>query len=357
MCSARATPSCQACCAAERRELRDRRDLGQCVRRVRGLTAALARQYPTFEELQFFLKNGSRRHALRKDEAINHIHWATTRRRDIPSLMAWPATTAYGWRRSSAGGGCDEDRGLQGAGGEGRGQGRQRPRRLRHADRRKTSAARRCSNSPGTASPGSAGRWNSRARGRCASNSPDVGSQLVEWPVDHCIKCLCFYHPNDPTELKKEQQDKLRACSRPREKSAGSCWWDRSRKARQPRRHRLFRALEELYALGVKPDWWKLEPQASPGASARIEAVIGKNDPWCHGVVLLGLDAPRTSWRRRSRRPPMRLLSRGSPSAARSFPMQKNGSAGSSTAAVADVARRFENLTEAWLAARGRKAA
>ncbi|TIO99364.1 MAG: DUF2090 domain-containing protein, partial [Mesorhizobium sp.] len=26
--------------------------------------------------------------ALRKDEAINHIHWATTRRRDIPSLMA-----------------------------------------------------------------------------------------------------------------------------------------------------------------------------------------------------------------------------------------------------------------------------
>ena len=45
-------------------------------------------EYPTFEELQFFLKNGSRERALRKDEAINHIHWATTRRHDIPSLMA-----------------------------------------------------------------------------------------------------------------------------------------------------------------------------------------------------------------------------------------------------------------------------
>ena len=45
-------------------------------------------EYPTFEELQFFLKNGSQHRALRKDEAINHIHWATTRRRDIPSLMA-----------------------------------------------------------------------------------------------------------------------------------------------------------------------------------------------------------------------------------------------------------------------------
>ncbi|TIV06319.1 MAG: DUF2090 domain-containing protein, partial [Mesorhizobium sp.] len=47
-----------------------------------------APEYPTFEELQFFLKHGSKHLALRKDEAINHIHWATTRRRDIPSLMA-----------------------------------------------------------------------------------------------------------------------------------------------------------------------------------------------------------------------------------------------------------------------------
>ena len=43
---------------------------------------------PTFEELQYFLGNGSPHRALRKDANINHIHWATTRRRDIPSLMA-----------------------------------------------------------------------------------------------------------------------------------------------------------------------------------------------------------------------------------------------------------------------------
>ena len=41
-------------------------------------------EYPTWEEMQFFLKNGSRHLALRKDEAINHVHWATTRRRDDP---------------------------------------------------------------------------------------------------------------------------------------------------------------------------------------------------------------------------------------------------------------------------------
>ncbi|MGO4838898.1 PfkB family carbohydrate kinase, partial [Rhizobiaceae sp. 2RAB30] len=45
-------------------------------------------EYPTWEELSFFLQKGSPYRALRKDEAINHIHWATTRRRAIPSLMA-----------------------------------------------------------------------------------------------------------------------------------------------------------------------------------------------------------------------------------------------------------------------------
>src|SRR5690606_28107922 len=47
-----------------------------------------APEYPTWTELQTFLRNGSPHRALRKDEAINHVHWATTRRGDIPLLMA-----------------------------------------------------------------------------------------------------------------------------------------------------------------------------------------------------------------------------------------------------------------------------
>ena len=38
----------------------------------------------------------------------------------------------------------------------------------------------------------------------------DVGSRLVEWPVTHTIKCLSFYHPDDPPALKEEQSQKLR---------------------------------------------------------------------------------------------------------------------------------------------------
>jgi hypothetical protein len=50
--------------------------------------------------------------------------------------------------------------------------------------------------------------------------------------------------------------------------------------------------IERFYEIGVYPDWWKLEPQASSRAWENISAVIARNDPWCRGVVLLGLDAP-----------------------------------------------------------------
>ena len=42
-------------------------------------------EIPTFPELQHFLKVGSRHKALRFDEDINHIHWATTRRPESPT--------------------------------------------------------------------------------------------------------------------------------------------------------------------------------------------------------------------------------------------------------------------------------
>jgi myo-inositol catabolism protein IolC len=42
----------------------------------------------------------------------------------------------------------------------------------------------------------------------------------------------------------------------------------------------------------VKPDWWKLEPMDDPAAWRNIEAVIARHDPYCHGVVLLGLSQP-----------------------------------------------------------------
>jgi 5-dehydro-2-deoxygluconokinase len=52
----------------------------------------------------------------------------------------------------------------------------------------------------------------------------------------------------------------------------------------------VFRALKRLYNLGIQPEWWKLAPLAAEQWQA-IDALIAERDPFCRGVVLLGLSA------------------------------------------------------------------
>jgi len=53
----------------------------------------------------------------------------------------------------------------------------------------------------------------------------------------------------------------------------------------------VLRALKRLYNLGVYPEWWKLHPMSAEQWRA-IDALIAERDPYCRGVVLLGLNAP-----------------------------------------------------------------
>ncbi|MCX7306100.1 MAG: 5-dehydro-2-deoxygluconokinase [Hyphomicrobiales bacterium] len=322
-----------------------------------------APEYPTFEEMQFFLKHGSKHHALRKDEAINHIHWATTRRHDIPALMAFA---------------CDHRSQLEDmARRVGAPEGRIEDFKVLAVK----AAAKVAAGRPGYGMllDEKYGRkamfefarhgfsWLGRpvelpgSRPLRFEFSQDIGSQLVDWPVDHCIKCLCFYHPDDPPALKQEQQEKLCAL------------FDASRKIGRELLVEIIagkngpvddvtvaRAMQELYDLGIKPDWWKLEPQASSAAWANIEAVIAANDPWCRGVVLLGLDAPQAeleaAFAATSGAPAVKGFAVGRTIFAAAAEKWLAGKI-TDEAAVADMARRFEKLTEAWLAARGRKTA
>ena len=121
----------------------------------------------------------------------------------------------------------------------------------------------------------------------------DVGARLVEWPVTHTIKCLAFYHPDDPAELKAEQAQKLRTLYEAARKIGRELLVEIiAGKHGSVTDDTVSRALADLYALGIKPDWWKLEPQATGNAWGNIEKVIKTNDPYCRGIVLLGLDAP-----------------------------------------------------------------
>ncbi|WP_275286578.1 bifunctional 5-dehydro-2-deoxygluconokinase/5-dehydro-2-deoxyphosphogluconate aldolase [Halomonas elongata] len=126
----------------------------------------------------------------------------------------------------------------------------------------------------------------------------DLGSRLRHWPREHVIKCLLFYHPDDPIALRLEQEARLRqlyqaACANALELLIEVIPPDTSEVDDQT----LARSLRRLYHLGIRPDWWKL-PSMSDAAWGAVSQAIDDNDPHCRGVVLLGLDAPMDDMKR-----------------------------------------------------------
>ncbi|MGB1346245.1 MAG: 2-deoxy-5-keto-D-gluconate 6-phosphate aldolase domain-containing protein, partial [Pseudomonadales bacterium] len=49
--------------------------------------------------------------------------------------------------------------------------------------------------------------------------------------------------------------------------------------------------IQRFYELGIKPDWWKLEPGLDQAYWDAVGAVIDNNDGNCQGIIVLGLDA------------------------------------------------------------------
>ena len=119
--------------------------------------------------------------------------------------------------------------------------------------------------------------------------APATGASISTWPAAQIVKCLVFYHPDDPADLRHQQEEKVR------ELYANLVHQERrllleiicsERDGALP--DAVVRSMRRFYNLGVRPDWWKLPSQ--PAATwARIADVIARNDPQCKGVVILGL--------------------------------------------------------------------
>lgn len=120
----------------------------------------------------------------------------------------------------------------------------------------------------------------------------DLGSQLTSWPIDHVVKCLVFYHPNDKEEIRTAQDKKLKeiyqACCRTGHElllevilPAGS----------EQKESYYVDVVRHLYQQGIKPDWWKL-PGVSTATWQQLSQIIEQNDNYCRGILILGLDAP-----------------------------------------------------------------
>jgi len=251
-------------------------------------------EYPTWPELRHFLDHGSSERALRKDRALNHIHWATTRRREMPRLMAFAIDHRIQLEELTE----DETDAA----------------RISAFKVLAVAAARRVAGGrPGFgvllddkygrdalfAAGAGQDLWVARpielpgSRPLQFEFGQDLGSRLIEWPVDHCVKVLCFYHPDDDAALKAAQSAKLMTAFEAARKVGREILVEIIASKAGPIEDRtVARALTELYDAGLRPDWWKLEPQASTEAWKAIDAVIAARDPLCRGVALLGLEAP-----------------------------------------------------------------
>jgi len=250
--------------------------------------------YPSWEELRHFLDTGVRTPALRKDRELEQLHWSTNRGVD------WPVMRVFAF---------DHRMQLEAMADEA-GVGRERigafkllclRAALRVADGRSGYGVL-CDDRLGRDAlyeAAGTGLWIGRPTewpgSRPLTLEPELGVDfggLSEWPLEHVVKLLCFYHPDDDEAMRSRQEDVVR------------------RLFAAARRNRLdmllevipsrvgpvddtttARIIDRFYEVGVYPDWWKLEPMKTDAEWANACAAIERHDRHTRGIVVLGLDA------------------------------------------------------------------
>lgn len=321
--------------------------------------------YPSWNELQFFLSRGIKNPALRLDDELEQRHWSTTRK------GAWPIMRVFAFDHrkqledlaEAAGASRDKiaefkqlclEAVLQVAGGnEGYG--------LLCDGRLGTEALFRAAGQ---------GLWIGRPVEEPGSRplrleiGPDFGSNLAEWPSEHVVKVLCFYHPDDDDAMKRQQEETvLRVADAARRNNLEFLLEVIPSKVGPVDDKTTASIIQRFYDLGVYPDWWKLEPMTSQAAWANACAAIERNDPLTRGIVVLGLeaevDALDASFRQAARFPLVKGFAVGRSifqAAARKWLAGEIDDA----AAVAEMAGVYADLCARWdqaLAAADREAA
>jgi 5-dehydro-2-deoxygluconokinase len=249
---------------------------------------------PSAVEMAQFLKDWRRLPAPRLDPDFEHLHRATTRRRDWPEVLA----IAFDHRPQ-----FEEMADRSG-----------RPRE--DIARFKTllvEAALSVDTSPGAAGAiidgrygaeglerlNLAGRWLARpielpfTKPLAFEEGLDPAVTLRGWPAGQVVKCLVSYHPDDAEDLRRVQIHQLCLLA----EAAAATAHELLIEVIPPNmaagdETSVPRALAQLYAAGLKPEWWKLPPPATPSGWTTIGQVIQDNDPQCRGVLMLGLEAP-----------------------------------------------------------------
>ncbi|HEY8012382.1 MAG TPA: 5-dehydro-2-deoxygluconokinase, partial [Dongiaceae bacterium] len=225
---------------------------------------------PSWIELRHFLDHGSAQRSLRLDAGLEHIHWATNRRGDWPEICA----LAFDHRPQLA-------RLAKRHG--------QPPARIAQFKKLIYRAAKQAAGA----------HWVARPIEQAGSTplvfegGGDVGLTLREWPVTQAVKCLVHWQPGDPPAIAEAQARQLQVLGEACRETGHELLLELIANAKNPGDARAtVEMIRRVYALGIKPDWWKLAPPEDPAGWRLIEDAIAEADPLCRGVVLLGFDAP-----------------------------------------------------------------
>jgi 5-dehydro-2-deoxygluconokinase len=249
--------------------------------------------YPSLAELQFFLDRGITTPALRHDRALEQIHWSTNRHQDHQTLRVF----AFDHRM--------QIQAMPGA----------TPERIgAFKDLCLTAALQIADGRPGYGilcddrlgrralhRAAGTGLWIGRPvewpGSRPLTLEPELGPDLgglMEWPLAHVVKALCFCHPDDDPAMQADQEATIlrlfHACRRNRLEFLLELIPSKVGPVADDTSPRL---IQRFYDLGIYPDWWKLEPFATDAAWQMACDTIRRNDPHVRGVVVLGLDAPQ----------------------------------------------------------------
>ena len=254
--------------------------------------------YPTLSELDFFLNRGVVQPDLRHDEALEQIHWSTTRH--TRTTGDWSSLRVFAFDHRSQ---LEQMSGYTPEkGGEFKQLCLEAALQVQNGQ---TGYGVLCDDRIGRKALHSAagtGLWIGRPcewpGSRPLQLEPELGTDggmLVEWAREQVVKVLCFCHPEDDTGMRHQQEKTIKQL------------FDNAR------RNKLEFLLEvipskvssvdadttavlirQFYEAGVYPDWWKLEPMAdAAGWKATVEA-IEHYDKHTRGIVVLGLDAPES---------------------------------------------------------------
>jgi len=248
---------------------------------------------PSWQELEYFLAHGSQYKALRFDPVLNHIHRSTNRNKQHSRLVAFAIDHRHQFTHWAKGAGKSPTdiahfkllavQAAQQVAGQDPGFG------MLVDDRTGRAALHQVS---------STSAWVGRpieASGEfpLQLEAPgDIVQHLFDWPLNQTVKVLCPYRLDDDEQTRKHHEQLIlkldQAC-----RFTGHQWLFEiitAREGASPAFEQVAPIMQHFYDLGVKPDWWKLEPALESSYWDDVGRIIDENDRHCQGVIVLGLN-------------------------------------------------------------------